>query len=73
MELYCFNNSNIYLFHLSPTLCHLHPLQVENCDSNFRLVVDNNGKSGLKRVKGLNFRQLYRREYNNIVSLEDII
>ena len=26
--------------HFSPTLNHLHPLQVENCDSNLRLVVD---------------------------------
>ena len=32
---------------------HLHPLQVENCDSNSRLVVDedNNGKVGPERVK----------------------
>ena len=27
------------LFNLSPTSNHLHPLQVENCDSNSRLVV----------------------------------
>ena len=27
-------------FIFSPTLIHLHPLQVENCDSNSRLVVD---------------------------------
>ena len=34
------------------TLNHLHPLQVENCDSNSRLVVDeyDNGKSGLNRL-----------------------
>ena len=33
---------------------HLHPLQVENCDSNSRLVVDedDNGKVRLERVKG---------------------
>ena len=32
---------------------HLHPLQVENCDSNSRLVVDedDNGKFRLERVK----------------------
>ena len=38
---------------LSPTSNHLHPLQVENCDSNSRLVVDedDNVKSGLKRLK----------------------
>ena len=37
-------------FTLSPTSNHLHPLQVENCDSNSRLVVDGNDnvKSGLK-------------------------
>ena len=27
-------------FNFSPTSNHLHPLQVENCDSNSRLVVD---------------------------------
>ena len=38
---------------LSPTLSHLHPLQVENCDSNSRLVVDedDNSKIRLERVK----------------------
>ena len=30
----CFENNSIF-FHLSPTSSHLHPLQVENCDSNF--------------------------------------
>ena len=37
--------NNIF-FHLQPTSRHLHPLQVENCDSNSRLVVDEdyNGK-----------------------------
>ena len=35
------------------TLNHFHPLQVENCDSNSRLVVDedDNGKLRLDRVK----------------------
>ena len=28
------------LFNFSPTSNHPHPLQVENCDSNSRLVVD---------------------------------
>ena len=39
-------------FNFSPTLNHLHPLQVENCDSNSRLVVDEdgNGKFRLERV-----------------------
>ena len=37
----------------SPVLSHLHPLQVENCDSNSRLVVDkdDNGKFRFERVK----------------------
>ena len=40
-------------FNFSPTSNHLHPLQVENCDSNSRLVVneDGNGKFRLERVK----------------------
>ena len=37
----------------SLTSNHLHPLQVENCDSNSRLVVDedDNGRFRLERVK----------------------
>ena len=40
---------------LSPTSSHLHPLQVEYCDSNWRLVADedDNGEFGLERVKYL--------------------
>ena len=40
-------------FNFSPPSSHLHPLQVENCDSNSQLVVgeDNNGKFGLETVK----------------------
>ena len=40
-------------FILSPTLNHIHPLQVENCDSNSRLVVDedDNGKFRLERAR----------------------
>ena len=39
-------------FTFSPTSNHLHPLQVENCDSNSRLVVDEMTmvKSGSKRL-----------------------
>ena len=39
-------------FNFSPTSNHLHLLQVENCDSNSRLVVDENdsGKLRLERV-----------------------
>ena len=40
-------------FNFSTTLNHLHPLHVENCDSNSQLVVDenDNGKFRLERVK----------------------
>ena len=43
----------VIFFNLSPTSNHFHPLQVENCDSNSRLVVveDDNGKFRLERVK----------------------
>ena len=39
-------------FNFSLTSSHLRPLQVENCDSNWRLVVDvdDNGNSGLKEL-----------------------
>ena len=39
-------------FHLTPALRHLRPLQVENCDSNSRLVADedDNSKFGLERI-----------------------
>ena len=42
-------------FTFSPTSNHLHPLQGENCDSNSRLVVDedDNGKFRLERVNKL--------------------
>ena len=41
--------------HFSPTSSPLYSLQVENCDSNSRLVVDedDNGKLRLERVKSL--------------------
>ena len=42
-----------FFFNFSPTSSHLYPLQVENCDSNSRLVVDedDNGKFRLEKVK----------------------
>ena len=42
----------IFFFHLPPTSNHLHSLQVENCDCNSRLVVneDYNGKFRLEKV-----------------------
>ena len=43
----------VIFFNFSHTSNHFHPLQVENCDSNSRLVVDedDNGKLRLQRVK----------------------
>ena len=40
-------------FNFSPTSNHLHPLQVENCDSNSRLVVDedDNGQFRLENIR----------------------
>ena len=41
----------ISFFHLPPTSGHFHPLQVKNCDSNSRLVVDeDDNRKGLKRL-----------------------
>ena len=49
----------VIFFNFSPTSNHLHPLQVENCDSNSRLVVDedDNGKFKLERVGCLQIRR----------------
>ena len=45
----------VIFFNFSPTLSHLYPLQVENCNSNPRLVgdEDDNGKLRPERVKRL--------------------
>ena len=53
-------------FIFSLTSNHLHPLQVENCDSNSRLVVDedDNGKFRLERVKKAQNQNL--RRYNEV-------
>ena len=49
----------VIFFTFPPTLSHLHPLQVENCHSNSRLVVDedDNGKFRPEGVKSRNFIQ----------------
>ena len=43
----------VIFFNFSPTSNNFHPLQVENCDSNSRLVVDEDdyGKFRLERFK----------------------
>ena len=48
-------------FNFSLTSNHFHSLQVENCDSNSRLVVDEDGygKLRIERVKQLWFPGLY--------------
>ena len=47
-------------FIFSPISNHLHPLQAENCDSNSRLVVDDDddGKFRLERVKALRYLRI---------------
>ena len=48
-----FHQYNAIFFTFSPTSSHLHPPQVENCDSNSRLVVDedDNDEFRLERVR----------------------
>ena len=55
-------------FNFSPTSNHLHPLQVENCDSNSQLVVDedDNVKSGLKGLRKAKM-QLFHNQATNIL------
>ena len=38
------------LFIISSTSCHLHPLQVENCNSRLVVDEDDNGKLRIERV-----------------------
>ena len=56
------------LFNFSTSLNHLHPLQVKNCDSNSRLVVDEDdyGKLRLERVK---MEQITRIDQHYVISL----
>ena len=53
----------VIFFNLSPTSSHLHPLQVENCGSNSRLVVDEdeNGKFRTERVKHVKVVRIFCR------------
>ena len=47
-------------FNLAAISNHLHPLQVENCDSNSRLVVDDddNGKLRDERVNNVGYNSI---------------
>ena len=47
----CFKNNSIF-FHLPSTSSHFLPLQVENCDSNSRLVVDEDDTGKLRLERG---------------------
>ena len=49
-------------FNFTTTSSYFHPLQVENCDSNSRLVVDedDNVKSGLKGLREDEWLYRYR-------------
>ena len=51
MQLFC--QYMAIVFNFSLTSSHLHPLQVENCDSNSRLVVDEDD-NGKFRLEGVN-------------------
>ena len=48
----CFKKNSIF-FLLSPTSSHFHPLQVENCDRNSWLVVDEDD-NGIFRPERVN-------------------
>ena len=56
----------VIFFNFSPTPNHLHPLQVENCDSNSRLAVDEDdiGKFRLQRVKHQDLQIFELKLYN---------
>ena len=59
-------------FTFSPTSNHLHPLQVKNCDSNSRLVVDedDNAKFRLERGKMQIFLNINHGEERVIFNLK---
>ena len=61
--------TTIYFFHLPPTSSHPHSLQVENCDSNSRLVVDERHERAIQvsiTIYGISFTgsEMCRYQYN---------
>ena len=56
----------VIFFNFQTTLNHLHPLQVENCDSNSRLVVDEDdiGKCRPERVNPYPAKIIYKKFTN---------
>ena len=59
ISLTLFHQYMAIFFNVSPTSSHLHPLQVENCGSNSRLVVDEMTivNSGLKGLVSIDYRE----------------
>ena len=62
------------LFYFSPPSNHLHPLQVKNCDSNSRLVVDEDD-TGIFRIERVNNRPenafIHNNEYDKFCELTE--
>ena len=60
-------------YNFSPTSSHLHPPQVENCDSNSRLVVDedDNGKLRPERVNETLIEQHFNEQPTNLNDCND--
>ena len=61
-------------FTFSPTSSHLHPLQVENCDSNSQLLVDedDNGKFRLERVKKIIIHEIIHEIFSIYIVFQQI-
>ena len=54
----------VIFFNFQTTSNHLHPLQVENCDSNSRLVVDEDGNGKFRLERAIKWRSLKSRDSN---------
>ena len=61
-------------FTFLPTSSHLHPLQVENCDSNSRLVVDedDNGRFRLEGVKEIIIHEIIHEIFSIYILFQKI-
>ena len=62
-------------FNFPPTSSHLRPLQAENCDSNSRLVVDedDNGKFRHEKLKPYTYSSGNTGVINNVDKIHDTI
>ena len=65
----------VIFVNFSTTLNHLHPLQVENCDSNSRFVVDenDNDKFRLERVKNNTMGDSFGSSSSTVTTLSNTI